>query len=252
MLATVKVLVEGYSNADKPADRGEEIVRPTITLVRDGSSVVIVDPGNLERPQVLLDALAKEGLTPEDINIVCITQSHIAHSRNTGLFPKARILEYYGLWREQTIEKWPDQFSPHIQVVKTPGHSETGITLMVATVEGIVAVCGDVFWRENFPATPREDIFALNPEALGKSQSIVMQMADWIIPGHGPMFKVKRGLVGGLRNSISNTLKKAPVCKKCERLLLPKETCICRPWLCFRDCECDFDCLTCSCWHKRK
>lgn len=258
MSAEVKVLIEGTTNADSVAETGEEKTRPTISLVREGDFVMIVDPGILENQQILVDALAKEGLTPNDINVVCITHSHLDHYRNIGMFPKAKTLEYFGLWKKESVENWPEQFSPHIQVLKTPGHDYTGITLFVTTDEGVVAICGDVFWKENYPENPKDDVYASNPELLVKSRKLIIEMADWIVPGHAGIYKVKKGIFDTIKGAIAgkngkNTKKsKNLVCKHCGRIVPSKDSCVCRPWLCYRCCICGIDCDTCNCSHKLK
>ena len=82
MPAEVKILVEGFTNADSIDEAGEERTQPTITLVRDGDLVIVVDPGVLENQQILVDALKRENLTVQDVNIVCVTHSHFDHYRN--------------------------------------------------------------------------------------------------------------------------------------------------------------------------
>ena len=171
MPAEVKILVEGFSNAGEVNVTGEELTQPTITLVQDGSVVMVVDPGILESQQVLIDALDKEGLTVQDVNVVCITHSHIDHYRNIGMFPGAKTLEYYGLWDGQTVENWSENFTPNIRVLHTPGHDYTGLTLFVTTgpesgYPGVVAICGDVYWDKNYPREAKDDAFASNPDRL--------------------------------------------------------------------------------------
>ena len=63
MAAEVKILVKGFTNADSIAEIGKERTQATITLVKDGDLVMVVDPGILEDQQVLVDALLKENLT---------------------------------------------------------------------------------------------------------------------------------------------------------------------------------------------
>ena len=53
----------------------------------------------------------------------------------------------------------------------------------------MVAVCGDVFWTENQPAI---DPYATDLKELEKSRGLVLKNVDWIIPGHGPMYKVNK------------------------------------------------------------
>lgn len=91
MSAEVKVLVEGYTNADSIAESGEEKTWPTITLVKDGDLAMVVDPGVLEDQGILIDALLKEGLGVNDIDIVCITHSHITIIGTLGCFPMPRF-----------------------------------------------------------------------------------------------------------------------------------------------------------------
>ena len=174
MPAEVKILIEGFTNSDSVAEAGEEKTQPTITLVRDGDLIMVVDPGILESQQVLVDALRKENLKIEDVNVVCITHSHFDHYRNIGMFPGAKTLEYGGLWNKNTVEPWPENFTSNIQVLHTPGHDYTGITLFVTTKEGVVAICGDVFWKENYPQDPQDDTYASNTEKLKESREMII------------------------------------------------------------------------------
>ena len=188
-MAEVKVLISGYTNADSIKQEGEEKTCATITLIKDKNIVMIVDPGVLESQQMLIDALEKEGLSINDVNIVCLTHSHIDHYRNIGMFPKAKTLEFYGLWDKNTVDDWKEQFTEDIKIIKTPGHDSTSITLLVKTGKGIVAICGDVFWKENLP---EKDEYADEPEKLKKSRKKVLESADYIIPGHADIYEVKK------------------------------------------------------------
>ncbi|MBD3208736.1 MAG: MBL fold metallo-hydrolase [Candidatus Nealsonbacteria bacterium] len=186
-MAEIKVLIEGYTTADTATADEEERTCPTITLVKDKDIIMIVDPGVLESQQMLIDKLKEGGLTVHDINVVCITHSHIDHYRNIGMFPKAKTLEHWGLWDKNTVDDWNEQFTDDIKIIKTPGHSYDNITLLVKTDRGTVAICGDVFWKKDFP---EDDEYASDKEKLKESRSKVLKLSDWVIPGHGKMFKV--------------------------------------------------------------
>lgn len=183
-MAEIKILIEGYTSEDS----GEEKTCPTITLIRDKDIKIIVDPGVLEDQKILVDKLKEEELTIDDINIIFITHSHIDHYRNIGMFPKAKTLEFYGLWDKNTVEDWNAQFTDDIQIIKTPGHSYDALTLLVKTDKGIIAVCGDVFWKKDFP---KDDIYATDKGKLKESRKMVLEKAVWVIPGHAGMFKVE-------------------------------------------------------------
>lgn len=188
-MAEVKVLIPGYTSEDSKKESGEERTCATITLVRDKEIVMVVDPGVLESQQMLIDVLEKEGLSVNDVNMVCLTHSHIDHYRNIGMFPEAKTLEFYGLWDKDTVDDWEEQFTEDIKIIKTPGHSKTSITLLVKTDKGMVAICGDVFWKEDMPD---EDEYADEPEKLSESREKVKELADYIVPGHADMYKVKK------------------------------------------------------------
>lgn len=181
----VKVLVQGYTSADKPGKI--ERTCPTITLVRDGRLVIVVDPGTLVNRNVLIKALKKEGLSPDDVKTVFLTHSHIDHFVNVGMFPKATIVEYFGSWKNDTVKDCPTNLTKNIQILETPGHSFSGLTLLVKTSIGTIAVCGDVFWKENYP---KVDKYADNLKKLKESRKKVLRLADYIVPGHAGMFKV--------------------------------------------------------------
>jgi len=184
-MAEVKILIEGYTSADS----GGEKTCATITLIKDGNNKIIVDPGVLENQKMLVDKLKEEGLLVDDINIVFITHSHIDHYRNIGMFSEAKTLEYFGLWDKNTVQDWPEQFSEDIKIIKTPGHNYDGLTFLVKTSDGIVAICGDVFWKKNFPEV-EDDIYATDKEKLKESRKKVLESADWVIPGHAGMYKI--------------------------------------------------------------
>jgi len=257
MAAEVKVLVEGVTNADSVFETGEEHTRPTISLVRDGDLVMVVDPGVLENQQVLVDALQKENLTVDDVNVVCITHSHLDHYRNIGMFPNAKSLDYYGMWDKTTIVAWSENITPNIKVLHTPGHDYTSITLFVTTEDGVVAICGDVFWKENYPRDTYGDVFASNPERLKESREMVLRMSDWIVPGHGPIYKNDKAAEEEREKEEEHKEEKLRepkvtlVCKKCGMAMTQKDKCPCRPYICFRCCECGLDCNLCSCSHRR-
>jgi len=68
-MANVDILVEGFTNDDAKGD-GYERTCCTMTLVRDGDLVMVVDPGTLKSQDIMRDALARYDLTVDDVNVV--------------------------------------------------------------------------------------------------------------------------------------------------------------------------------------
>lgn len=176
-MATVKVLVQGIAGKESWS---------TVTLIQDGKTLLLVDPGMCAQ-RVLLDALAREKLVPADIDIVCLTHPHLDHTRNLGLFPEAAVLDYWGLWKGTHLSenRKEREFSKNVRILFTPGHCLESITLLVTTAEGIVAVCGDVFWDEH---GPEKDNYANDPATLERTRARLRELADSIVPGHGKSF----------------------------------------------------------------
>ncbi len=186
-MAEVNILLEGYTSGDGGDDDSRSC--STVTLVRDNDIVMIVDPGTLKDRKLLTDALAKEGLSADDVNVVFLTHSHMDHFRNIGMFPDAKALDHWGWWSGDEWSECNGKVTEDIEILKTPGHSGGSVTLLVKTPKGTVAICGDVLWKENYP---EKDPYATNPEKLKKSRKLVLEKADFVIPGHGPMFRTKR------------------------------------------------------------
>lgn len=252
-MAKVKILVQGYTNADAKKAIGQEKTCPTITLVVDKNIVMVVDPGALDSQKILVDALAKEGYSVDDVNLVCITHSHAHHYLNVGMFPKAKVLEYFGLWTGGVVEDWQEDFTRDIQILKTPGHDYTGITLLVKTDDGVVAICGDVFWKEN---SPEFDMYASDQKALQHSRQLVQKMSHWIIPGHAGMFRASHAPIPPVPAMPSGAFDTKPEvsgrCKKCHRVFKKiTDQCTCQEWLCYHCCECEADCKVCNCKVRR-
>jgi glyoxylase-like metal-dependent hydrolase (beta-lactamase superfamily II) len=184
-MAEVIILIQGHLSSQAE----DKSTCPTISLVRDGDIIMVVDPGVLPDQNLLLEKLKAEGLAPAEVNYVFLTHSHFDHYANTALFGRAKVLEFFGLWDKAVAEDWTEQFSKNIRIIKTPGHNSNSITALVKTERGIIAICGDVFWQENFP---EDDPYASDQEKLAASRKLVTESADYIIPGHGDIYKVKK------------------------------------------------------------
>ena len=246
MPAKVKVLVEGYLTSDSKGGTGS-----TVSLVSDEEIIIVVDPGFLKDRQILIDALRSEGLSADDVDVVCITHSHVDHYANIGMFPNADILEYYGIWnKEGRMTNWKETFTENIQILKTPGHNETCITLFVKTDDGVVAICGDVFWKEDYPEV---DYYATDSLRLEHSRKLVKSMSHWIVPGHAGIYKTQNGKrLKDAKIGKKVVIKNGGRCKKCHRpFLKSKDKCLCQEWLCYRCCQCDMDCAVCRCKHRQ-
>lgn len=191
----VKILIQGYAYTGK---NGNFYASPTTALIYHNNKKILVDPGTNSKK--LLEALKQESLTPDDIDILYLTHYHPDHFLNIKLFPNLPITDGTTVWKEDeeisiTNNKIPDT---DIEIIPTPGHTPEHTSLLVHTGDlGLVCIAQDVFWWEDGKQETDdfeeiinyEDPFATDFEALKDSRKLVLEKADWIIPGHGNIFK---------------------------------------------------------------
>jgi glyoxylase-like metal-dependent hydrolase (beta-lactamase superfamily II) len=164
-------------------------------LLRNGDRHLLVDTGISEKfifggkawgalpaeggRDFLFQALAKEGLGPEDIDTVIYTHLHNDHAANSKLFVKARVVFQKDEWTNlmcplptQTIRMDYDpsvinelrsqrclrvdgdtDLEDGIRLIKTPGHTLGSQSVVVNTKKGPVVLVGDLclFNYQMFP-----------------------------------------------------------------------------------------------------
>jgi len=181
--ATVHVLQAGYA---REAADGEH-VGSTVTLIQDGTGVIIVDPGMVSSRQGLLSELAAHRVAPEAVTDVVFSHHHPDHTVNAALFPAARIHDHWAIYDgDLWISREADGYalSPSVRLMATPGHSAEDITTLAATPGGVHA-CTHAWWASDGPA---DDPFAPDRAVLAASRARILAVAAVIIPGHGPAF----------------------------------------------------------------
>ena len=189
----VKVLIEGYAKEIKEGWKANS----TVTLIIANAKKMIVDPGcNREK---LMTALTKEKLELNDIDYILLTHNHPDHALLSGIFENADIVDEFYIYHGDDIKKHNGKIpGTEVKVIRTPGHKEEHCSFAVPTSKGTYVVAGDVFWwTENQEQdldvnAPDNDPEHQDQQKLIESRKKLLDMADWIIPGHGKMFKVKK------------------------------------------------------------
>ncbi len=182
------VLIEGFADESSLKQHGTARYQPNIVLMRVDDLVIIVDPGTVERQSDIADALAVQGLKVSDVTHVIHTHHHLDHSRNTGMFMDVPVIDAWAVWKGVDYDRKPTALHELIRLQPTPGHSYDSLTVFADTEDGIVAICGDVFW---WKGDTQSDVYATDVEDLAKSRALVLEQSDFVIPGHGPKFKTK-------------------------------------------------------------
>ena len=196
MATNIKILIEGYA---KKLEHGW-VASSTVCLITSGNKRIITDPGcNREK---LLNALEKEGLTTGGIDYVFLSHCHPDHTLLAGLFENAKSITYDSnlIYDHDSLTEFnAHSLGDEIEILQTPGHMLEHISLLVSTDDGKIAVAGDAIWwledeEQNFRMDQPDHSQAkgMNMETLIESRKKLVGLADYIIPGHGRMFKVDK------------------------------------------------------------
>lgn len=193
-MAKINLLIQGYARHQGDISESSS----SCVLVQDNDISIIVDPGVAR--EKILQSLLNDGLKPEDIKYVFLTHSHIDHAYGAAWFAHAAVLDNQFIYYDGDKERKHDGFIPdtELAIIQTPGHTLDHCSLMVPTDRGMVAVAGDVFWwpddEEQKVEVAKDDVYAVDKKLLTESRKKILTMADFIIPGHGRMFRVEKQL----------------------------------------------------------
>jgi len=190
-MAEVKILIEGYAKEIKTG----WIASSTATLVKANNKNIIVDPGCNRNK--LSKALKKENLKTADIDFVLLTHSHADHTLLAGIFENAKILTSEEIYNnDRQVEHENKIPGTKLKIIQTPGHCSEHCSLIVPTKNGVYVVAGDVFWwtageRRKIDVKKKDDAHPAETDIkkLMDSRKKILKIADYIIPGHGKMFK---------------------------------------------------------------
>jgi len=195
-MSEVKVLIEGYA---KELEKGW-VASSTTCLITTENKKIITDPGcNREK---LLSALKKEGLTTDNIDYVFLSHCHPDHILLASIFENAKFITFdTNLMYDKDLLLPFDKhiLGKDIEIIETPGHVLEHLSLLVNTSKGKIAIAGDVIWWINgeeqiFDMNQKDHSQAkgMNMEKLIESRRKLLELADYVIPGHGKIFKVDK------------------------------------------------------------
>jgi glyoxylase-like metal-dependent hydrolase (beta-lactamase superfamily II) len=162
-------------------------VMSACTLIRDGDRVVVVDPGMAPSARSILDPLEALGVRAEDVTEVVLGHHHPDHTIHAGHFPNAAIHDHWAIYRGTD---WEDSdaegrvLAPSVILARTPGHTAQDISTIAGTPDGIV-VCTHCWFNSE---TTVDDEAPDDADQLHASRAQILEIADRIVPGHGPAF----------------------------------------------------------------
>jgi Zn-dependent hydrolases, including glyoxylases len=159
--------------------------RSSVVLIVSGSAKLVVDTGLAGEEKVILENLAMRGLDPEEVDLVVNTHSHPDHCGNNYLFSRAEMLSAENTEDGETI-------APGVWILGTPGHTLESISI-VCESDKVVVMAGDALpTRSNYLkwVPPRLHV---DGELAMKSMTMIVDLADVVVPGHDKPFSVRDG-----------------------------------------------------------
>ena len=192
-MTEIKVLIEGIHNKKEKFE-----VSSTVTLIKSNKNI-IVDTGSFQDEQNIIDKLTNENLKPQDIDIVFLTHLHIDHTRNTNIFSNATLFVQHSeagtRWdinniTTELVELDNLVLAKDVRTILTPGHFPYHTSVVVETAGSVVVIAGDAILKEE--VIGQIPYPQWNDEEYLKSQKKILEIADYIIPGHGKMFKINK------------------------------------------------------------
>ena len=112
----------------------------TCSLIREGDTAIVVDPGLAPSQAAILDPLRALGLEPDDVTDVVLSHHHPDHALNVALFPSARVHDHWAIYdfagRWDDVEAEGRVLAPSVRLLRTPGHSAEDISTQVGTATG--------------------------------------------------------------------------------------------------------------------
>ena len=82
-------------------------------------------------------------------------------------------------------------------MIPTPGHTLDSVSLQVLTEQGVVVVAGDTFEKQEDLKDESIWVDAGSQDSSKQTESRkrILAIADFVVPGHGAMFRVDKNLV---------------------------------------------------------
>ena len=176
---------------------------PNSLLIR-GEQDYLVDPGLIMQGAPLISAMSELGVSANDVKNVILTHLHFDHAEGMAAWPMRKTyvhrLENEAPYAQivagsmemaqlEILDGEQGEIEPGLRWMRTPGHSDGLITLLVETDDGLVAIASDCvgplpeyFEEMDLP----EDFGPEREELLEQWQKIRDLNPAVVIPGHNP------------------------------------------------------------------
>ena len=181
---------------------------PNSVLVR-ASEDYLVDPGLVMQGAPIFSALGELGVPANEVKKVIMTHLHFDHAEALAAWPQRTVYMHrleteapyaqlvagqLEMVQQEILDGDEGEFEPGLRWIRTPGHSDGLITVLVDTDEGLVAIASDCvgplpeyFDEMDLP----EDFGPEREELLEQWQRIRDLDPAVVIPGHNPPVRLR-------------------------------------------------------------
>jgi N-acyl homoserine lactone hydrolase len=204
--ATIDSSAEGFQRykAIQQGGRTAGMVAFPNTLLIRGERHYLVDPGLIMQGAPVIGALQELGVDANEVKDVILTHLHFDHAEGMAAWPMRRAyvhrLETEAPYAQvvagplenanlEILEGEEGEIEPGLRWIRTPGHSDGLITLLVDTDDGLVAIASDCvgplpeyFEQMDLP----KDFGPEREELLRQWRRIRDLEPHMVIPGHNP------------------------------------------------------------------
>jgi glyoxylase-like metal-dependent hydrolase (beta-lactamase superfamily II) len=176
---------------------------PNACLIR-ASEDYVVDPGIVMQGAPYTSSLRARGVDPNSVKKIILTHTHFDHLQALIEFPQREVLVHqieldapYTAFQQSVLDMErltpltgdEGEIEPGLRWIRTPGHSEGLISILVDTDDGLVVIASDCvgplpeyFEEMELP----EDFGAEREELLRQWERIRALDPHTVIPGHNP------------------------------------------------------------------
>jgi glyoxylase-like metal-dependent hydrolase (beta-lactamase superfamily II) len=179
------------------------------TLVIRGEHDYLVDPGLIMQGAPLFGALASLGIEAHEVKDVILTHLHFDHAEGLAAWPHRHVYVHRleteapyaqivaGVLEMGTLEVLDGdegEIEPGIRWLRTPGHSDGLISILVETGEGLVVIGSDCVGPlpEYFDEMQLPDDFGPEREELLEQWRRIRELDPVVvIPGHNPPVRLR-------------------------------------------------------------
>ncbi len=209
--ATIDSSAEGFERYKSLQHAGRTtgmVAFPNTLLIR-GEHDYLVDPGLIMQGGPVFGALADLGVEPHEIKDVILTHLHFDHAEGLAGWPQRRafvhrreteapyaqivsgVLELVDL---EILDGDEGEIEPGVRWIRTPGHSDGLISLLVDTDDGLTVIASDCVGPlpEYFDQMDLPEDFGPEREELLEQWRRIRELDPAVvIPGHNPPVRLR-------------------------------------------------------------